>query len=82
MPEKKSNWVTRLKGKVQRRFRAKQRMIKGTAKQNRYAKHYKAAGPKYAMTYVEWSKKGGRSTEAQLREAHVTGKEIKKLLRR
>lgn len=92
MPKKKGNWATRLKVKVQRRFRAKQRMAKETAKQERYAKHYKAAGPKHAMTYAEWSKKGEqptyfkgikrRTVEAQLREAGVTGKETKRLLRR
>lgn len=82
MPKKKkSNWVSRLKGKVQRRFRAKQRMAKETASKKRYAEHYKKAGPKHAMTYAQWLKKGEepvyfknikkKSVEARLREARI-----------
>lgn len=70
-------------GKIKRHFRAEQRMKKETASKKRYAKHYKKAGPKYAMTYAEWQKKGEQptyfkgaglrrpTTEAKLREARI-----------
>jgi len=78
---KKSNWVSRLKGKIKRRFRAEQRMAKETASKKRYAKHYAKAGPRYAMTYAQWKKEGEEpvyfkgirksSAKARLREARV-----------
>jgi len=80
---KKSNWVSRMASKVKRHFRAKQRMAKETASEKRYAEHYKKAGPKHAMTYAQWQKKGEKptyfkgtgfrrpTTEARLREARV-----------
>ncbi len=83
MPKKKSNWVSRMAGKVKRHFRAEQRMKKETASKKRYAEHYKKAGPKHAMSYAEWKKKGEKPTyfklkklrrptvEARLREARV-----------
>lgn len=58
-------------------------MKKEEARQKRYAKHYKKAGPKHAMTYAQWKKKGEKptyfrlkglkrpTTEARLREARV-----------
>lgn len=69
--------------KVKRHFRAEQRMKKETAKKKRYAKHYKRAGPKYAMTYAQWSKEGEKqiyfkgaafrkpTVEARLRESRT-----------
>ncbi len=88
MPKKKENWVSRMAGKVKRHFRAEQRMAKETAKKKRYAKHYKKAGPKHAMTYAEWSKKGEQpvyfkgvrkgTAEAQLREAGISPKRFKR----
>ena len=85
---KKSTWVSRLKSKVQRRFRAKQRLAKETAQKKRYAAHYKKAGPKHAMTYAQWLKKGEepvyfkgirkKSAEAQLREAGISPKRSKR----
>lgn len=85
---KKSTWVSRMKSKVKRRFRAGQRMKKETASKKRYAEHYKKAGPKYAMTYAEWQKKGKepvyfkgvkkKTVEAQLREAGVSPKRFKR----
>lgn len=68
----------------------KSRMKKETARKKRYLQHYKKAGPKHAMTYVEWQKKGEQSTyfkgaggkartvEAQLREAGIDPKRFKK----
>lgn len=80
MPKKKS-WVSRMKSKVQRRFRAEARIKKEVASKKEYATHYKKAGPKHAMTYAEWKKKGKRSVyfgrtkkrsvEAGLREARI-----------
>lgn len=88
--KKKSSWVSRLKGRVQRRFRAEQRIKKEVASKKEYARHYKKAGPKHAMTYAQWLKKekesvyfkgaGGKkkTVEAQLREAGVSSKRFKK----
>ena len=81
-PKKKSSWVSRLKGKVKRRFRAEQRIKKEVASKKEYAEHYKKAGPKHAMTYAQWLKKGKqptyfkgfakKSVEAQMREARIS----------
>ena len=86
MAKKKSNWVSRLKGKIKRRFRAEQRTKKEVASKKAYAKHYKAAG-KQAMTYAQWLKKGKqsvyfkgvkkKSAEARLREAGISPKRFK-----
>jgi hypothetical protein len=88
--KKKESWVSKLKGKVKRRFRAEAKMKKETAQKKRYAEHYKKAGPKHAMTYAQWLKKGeeqvyfkgvgGRkkTVETQLREAGVSSKRFKK----
>lgn len=83
-PKKKGTWVSRLKGKVKRRFRAEQRMKKETASKKEYAKHYKKAGSRHAMTYAEWLKKGKqpvyfkgvkkKSAEARMREAGISGR--------
>lgn len=88
----KGSWVSRLKGKVQRRFRAKQKMAKETASKKRYAKHYKTAGPKHAMTYAQWLKKGEspvyfkgikkKSAEARMREAGMTANDRRKFERK
>ncbi len=53
-----------------------------TRKKKRYLEHFKKAGPKNAMTYVEWMKKGEspvyfkgikkKSAEARMREAGLT----------
>jgi len=68
----------------------KSRMKRETARKKRYLQHFKKAGPKHAMTYVEWQKKGESSTyfkgaggktrtvEAQLREAGIDPKRFKK----
>ena len=70
-------------------FRAVMRLGKKsreTRKKKRYLEHFKKAGPKNAMTYSEWSKKGEQSTyfkglpkrktaEARMREAGMTLKE-------
>ena len=87
-PKKKSNWASRLKGKVQRRFRAEAKIKKEVASKKEYAKHYKKAGPKHAMTYAQWLKKGKqptyfkgfakKSAEAKLREAGISSKRFKK----
>lgn len=85
---KKSTWVSRMARKVKRHFRAEQRMKKETAQKKQYAEHYKKAGPKHAMTYVEWLKKGKQPTyfkgmpkrktaEARLREAGISPKRFK-----
>jgi len=70
------------------------RMKKEMARQKRYLKHFKAAGPKHAMKYGEWIKSGEsqtyfkgaglrrRSLEAQLRESGVSKKDIQKLTRK
>ncbi len=83
---KKSSWVSRLKSKVKRRFRAEQRIKKEVASKKEYAKHYEKAGPKHAFTYAQWLKEGKqhtyikakafrrKTTETQLREARVTRK--------
>jgi len=82
---KKSTWVSRMKSKVQRRFRSEAKMKKETARKKRYAEHYAKAGLKHAMTYAEWLKKGEQPTyfkgipkrktaEAQLREAGISSK--------
>lgn len=80
---KKSTWVSRMAKKVKRHFRAKQRIAKETASKKEYAEHYKKAGPKHAMTYAEWLKKGKQPTyfklkklrrktaEARMREARI-----------
>lgn len=78
---KKQNWVSRMKSKVQRRFRAEARIKKEVASKKAYAKHYKKAGPKHAFTYAQWLKKGEepvyfkgvrkKSAEARLREARI-----------
>ena len=77
----KKNWVSRLKGKIKRRFRAEAKIKKDVAKKKRYAKHYARAGPKHAFTYAQWLKKGEepvyfkgirkKTVEAQLREAKI-----------
>lgn len=55
----KDNWVSRIKGKVKRHFRVKQRAAKETKRQERYAKYYKEAGPKHTTkTYAQWIKGG------------------------
>jgi len=87
MPKKKSNWVSRMAGKVKRHFRAEQRMKKETASKKAYAKHYAKAG-KHAMTYAQWQKEGSKpvyfkgvrkkSEEAQLREAGISSKRFKR----
>lgn len=68
----------------------KSRMKRETARKKRYLQHFKRAGAKNAMTYVEWQKKGesptyfkgaggkARTVEAQLREAGVDPKRFKK----
>lgn len=68
----------------------KSRMKKETARKKRYLQHFKRAGAKNAMTYVEWQKKGESSTyfkgaggkartvEAQLREAGIDPKRFKR----
>lgn len=91
MPKKKSNWVSRLKRKVQTSFRAKQKMAKETALKKAYAKHYKAAG-KQAMTYAQWLKKGKspvyfkgikkKSVEARMRESGLTAEDRRKFERK
>ena len=86
MPKKKSNWASRMKGKIKRHFRARQKMEKETASKKAYAKHYAKAG-KHAMTYAQWQKKGTKpvylrgvrkkSEEALMREAGMTLKRRK-----
>ena len=76
-----ANWVSKLKGKIKRRFRAEQKIKKDVANKKRYAEHYEKAGPKHAMTYAQWQKEGEepvyfkgvrkKSVEAQLREAKI-----------
>ena len=71
-----------MKSKVQRRFRAEARIKKEVASKKEYAAHYKKAGPKHAMTYAAWQKKGKqsvyfkgakkKSVEARLREAGIS----------
>lgn len=67
----------------------KSRMKKETARKKQYLEHYKKAGPKHAMTYVEWMKKGKEpvyfkgikkktTVEAQLREARISPERFKK----
>ena len=83
----KSNWVSRMAGKVKRHFRAEQRMKKETASKKAYAKHYAKAG-KHAMTYAQWQKEGSKpvyfkgvrkgTVEAQLREAGISPKRFKR----
>jgi len=84
---KKSTWVSRMKSKVQRRFRVEAKIKKEVASKKEYAKHYKKAGLKHAMTYAEWLKKGKqpvyfrgvkkKSAEALLREAGISSKRFK-----
>jgi len=84
---KKRNWVSRMKSKVKRHFRARQKMEKETASKKAYAKHYAKAG-KHAMTYAQWEKEGSKpvyfkgvrkkSEEAQLREAGISPKRFKR----
>ncbi len=66
------------KGSLFRALTASGRLDRETAKKKLYAKHYKKAGPKYAMTYANWLKKGRGSTEAQLRESHTDVKRFNK----
>jgi len=78
------------KGGFIRALLKKSRMKKETARKKRYLQHFKRAGAKNAMTYVEWQKIGesptyfkgaggrARTVEAQLREAGVDPKRFKK----
>ena len=87
----KENWVSRLKSRVKRSFRAKQKATKERESQKRYAKHYKAAG-KHAMTYAQWKKKGEKpvyfkgikkkSVEARMRESGLTAEDRAKFARK
>jgi len=78
------------KGGILHALFKKHRMKKETARKKRYLEHYKKAGPKHAMTYVQWIKTGEQPTyfkgtgfrqktvEAQLREAGISPGRFKK----
>ena len=78
------------KGGLLGRFLKKSRAKRETAKKKRYLKQYEKAGPKHAMTYAEWSKKGEQPTyfkgaglrrktvEARLQEAGISPERFKK----
>ena len=75
------------------KFRRRIRMLKETARKQRYLQHYKKAGAK-ALTYAQFIKSGEqptyfkgagfrrKSVEARLREAGITGKRISRLKRK
>lgn len=71
-----------------RRSRKTKKLEADVRLKQEYAKHYKKAGPRHAMTYAQWLKKGRevvyfrghkkKTVEAQLREAGVTLKRRKR----